>query len=52
MRRMTEEEWHALSGRHSYGQGRDCAEGRRPHVVPVWFVLDREDVMFTTGASR
>ena len=23
----------------------------RPHVVPVWFVLDGEDVMFTTGAS-
>ena len=23
----------------------------RPHVVPVWFVLDGEDVVFTTGAE-
>ncbi len=23
----------------------------RPHVMPVWFVLDGEDVVFTTGAE-
>jgi PPOX class probable F420-dependent enzyme len=23
----------------------------RPHVVPVWFVLDGEDLVFTTGAD-
>jgi PPOX class probable F420-dependent enzyme len=23
----------------------------RPHVVPIWFVLDGEDVVFTTGAD-
>ncbi|MGH2548854.1 MAG: PPOX class F420-dependent oxidoreductase [Thermomicrobiales bacterium] len=23
----------------------------RPHVAPVWFVLDGEDIMFNTGAS-
>ncbi len=23
----------------------------RPHVQPVWFVLDGEDLVFTTGAS-
>jgi len=23
----------------------------RPHVVPVWFVVDGEDVVFMTGAS-
>jgi PPOX class probable F420-dependent enzyme len=23
----------------------------RPHVVPIWFVLDGEDVIFTTGAE-
>ena len=23
----------------------------RPHVVPVWFVLDGDDVVFTTGAE-
>ena len=23
----------------------------RPHVVPVWFVLDGDDLIFTTGAN-
>ena len=23
----------------------------RPHVMPVWFVLDGQDLVFTTGAS-
>lgn len=23
----------------------------RPHVAPVWFVLDGEDIVFTTGAT-
>jgi PPOX class probable F420-dependent enzyme len=23
----------------------------RPHVVPIWFVLDGDDVVFTTGAE-
>ena len=23
----------------------------RPHVVPVWFVLDGDDLVFTTGAN-
>jgi PPOX class probable F420-dependent enzyme len=26
------------------------ADGR-PHVAPVWFVLDGEDIIFTTGAT-
>jgi PPOX class probable F420-dependent enzyme len=25
-------------------------EDGRPHVVPVWFVLDGDDLLFTTGA--
>jgi PPOX class probable F420-dependent enzyme len=25
-----------------------CADGR-PHVVPVWFVLDGDDIVFQTG---
>jgi PPOX class probable F420-dependent enzyme len=25
--------------------------GPRPHVMPVWFVLDGDDVIFTTGAK-
>lgn len=24
-------------------------EGGRPHVVPIWFVLDGDDVVLTTG---
>ena len=26
-------------------------EDGRPHVLPVWFVLDGEDVVFTTSAT-
>lgn len=26
-------------------------EDGRPHVMPVWFVLDGEQIVFTTGAS-
>jgi PPOX class probable F420-dependent enzyme len=25
--------------------------GPRPHVMPVWFVLDGDDIIFTTGAN-
>jgi PPOX class probable F420-dependent enzyme len=27
-----------------------CADGRS-HVVPVWFVLDGDDIVFTTGTT-
>lgn len=27
-----------------------CKDGR-PHVVPIWFVLDGDDLVFTTGRS-
>jgi PPOX class probable F420-dependent enzyme len=27
-----------------------AADGSRVHVVPIWFLLDGEDIVFTTGA--
>src|SRR5215212_10806624 len=52
MRRMTEHEWHAfvMDGTRTAKVATARKDGR-PHVVPVWFVLDGEDVVFTTGAS-
>ena len=52
MRRMTEEEWRAfvLDGTRTAKVATARKDGR-PHVVPVWFVLDGEDVVFTTGAD-
>jgi PPOX class probable F420-dependent enzyme len=52
MRRVTEEEWHALvmEGTRTAKVATARKDGR-PHVVPVWFVLDGEDVVFTTGAG-
>src|SRR3954453_7198869 len=52
MRRMTEQEWHAfvMAGTRTAKVATVRKDGR-PHVVPVWFVLDGEDVLFTTGAS-
>ena len=28
-----------------------CGPDGRPHVAPVWFVLDGEDLVFTTGGD-
>jgi len=52
MRSMTEEEWRAfvMHGTRTAKVATARKDGR-PHVVPVWFVLDGEDVVFTTGAS-
>jgi PPOX class probable F420-dependent enzyme len=52
MRRMTEQERHAfvMHGTRT-AKVATAREDGRPHVVPVWFVLDGEDVVFTTGAS-
>lgn len=38
--------------RHAHRQSRDRprADGR-PHVAPVWFVLDGDEVVFNTGAD-
>src|SRR3982750_4167776 len=52
MRRMTEQEWHAfvMDGTRTAKVATARKDGR-PHVVPVWFVLDGEDVVFTTTST-
>ena len=52
MRHMTRQEWHAfvMDGTRTAKVATARKDGR-PHVVPVWFVLDGEDVVFTTGAN-
>src|SRR3954462_393411 len=52
MRRMSEQEWHAfvMDGTRTAKVATARKDGR-PHVVPVWFVLDGDDVVFTTGAT-
>src|SRR3954463_14150840 len=52
MRRMAEEEGHAvvMEGTRT-GKVATARKDGRPHVVPVGFVLDGEDVVFTTAAS-
>src|SRR3954453_17517590 len=52
MRRMSEQEWHAfvMDGTRTAKVATARKDGK-PHVIPVWFVLDGEDVVFTTGAS-
>jgi PPOX class probable F420-dependent enzyme len=52
MRRMTEQEWHAfvMQGTRT-GKVATTRKDGRPHVVPIWFVVDGDDILFTTGAS-
>ncbi len=49
---MTREEWHAfvLEGTRTGGFAVPRKDGS-PHVLPVWFALDGDDFMFTTGAG-
>src|SRR3954470_8466232 len=51
MRRMSEQEWRAFvtDGTRTAKVATARKDGR-PHVVPVWFVLDGDDVVFTTAA--
>jgi PPOX class probable F420-dependent enzyme len=50
MREMTHDEWHAfvLDGTRTGKLATTRANGH-PHVAPVWFTLDSDDVIFTTG---
>jgi PPOX class probable F420-dependent enzyme len=50
MRVMTEQEWRAFvsEGTRTGKLATSRADGR-PHVAPVWFVLDGADLVFTTG---
>ncbi|HEX5587074.1 MAG TPA: PPOX class F420-dependent oxidoreductase [Acidimicrobiia bacterium] len=47
---MTHDEWRAfvLDGGRTGKLATVRADGR-PHVAPVWFTLDGDDVVFTTG---
>ena len=49
---MTREEWRAFlaEGTRTGKLATIRADGR-PHVVPVWYVLDGDDLVFTTGAA-
>ena len=38
-----------LDGGHPHREGRTTRADGRPHAAPVWFVLDGDDVIFTTG---
>jgi PPOX class probable F420-dependent enzyme len=50
MRVMTEQEWRAFvsEGTRTGKLATSHADGR-PHVAPVWFVLDGAELVFTTG---
>jgi len=49
---MTEPEWRAfvMSGTKTGKFGVTRADGR-PHVTPIWFALDGDEVVFTTHES-
>ena len=53
MQKMTPEEEKAflLSGTRTGKLATVRADGR-PHVAPVWFLLDGDDVIFTTCTNR
>jgi PPOX class probable F420-dependent enzyme len=49
---MTEAEWREFvaSGTRT-GKLATTRRDGRPHVVPIWFVLDGDDLVFNTGAE-
>jgi PPOX class probable F420-dependent enzyme len=52
MARMPESQWREfLSAGTRTGKLATTRRDGRPHVVPVWFVLDGDDVVFNTGAA-
>jgi PPOX class probable F420-dependent enzyme len=49
---MTEAEWREfLSQGTRTGKLATTRRDGRPHVVPIWFVLDGDDLVFNTGAE-
>jgi len=52
MAAMTEPQWRAfvLEGTRT-GKLATVRKDGRPHVMPVWFLLDGDDVLFNTGAE-
>ena len=49
---MTDSEWRefVLAGTRTGKAGLTRADGA-PHVTPIWFLLDGDDVIFTTGKT-
>src|SRR4051812_41051830 len=52
MRTMTDAEWRefVLAGTRTGKVGLTRADGA-PHVTPIWFLLDGDDLIFTTGKA-
>ncbi|WUG40690.1 PPOX class F420-dependent oxidoreductase [Kitasatospora sp. NBC_00458] len=52
MAHMTEPEWRAFltAGTRTAKIATTRADGR-PHVAPVWFLLDGDEIVFNTGAA-
>jgi nitroimidazol reductase NimA-like FMN-containing flavoprotein (pyridoxamine 5'-phosphate oxidase superfamily) len=49
---MTESVWREfLSAGTRTGKLATTRRDGRPHVVPIWFVLDGDDLVFMTGAA-
>jgi PPOX class probable F420-dependent enzyme len=52
MAEMTRDEWRAfLSEGTRTGKVASTRKDGSPHLTPVWFVLDGEDIVFTTQAT-
>ncbi|MFD8211067.1 PPOX class F420-dependent oxidoreductase [Streptomyces sp. NPDC059695] len=50
MTRMTEDQWRAfVSEGTRTGKLATVRDDGSPHVVPVWFLLDGDDLVFNTG---
>jgi PPOX class probable F420-dependent enzyme len=52
MQKMTTQQWHefVMTGTRTGKLAVTRADGR-PHVTPIWFVLDGDDVILNTGAD-
>jgi len=49
---MTHDEWRSFLGDAARtGKLATTRKDGGPHVVPIWFVLDGDDVVFSTGAE-
>jgi PPOX class probable F420-dependent enzyme len=51
-RKMTKDQWQKLisEGTHTAKLSTVRADGS-PHIAPVWFLLDGDDIVFNTGAD-
>jgi PPOX class probable F420-dependent enzyme len=52
MTKMTDSEWRAfVSEGTRTGKAAVTTSSGHPHVTPIWFVLDGDDLVFNTGAD-